>query len=197
MKVLTAFILLSLAIVPAYYGILHNEYNEVMKSSNTNFELKKYNVATDSIDKVRNSWVYWPINKMPFLDILGIDEYLDYQRGRIKAELGEYDDAMATLNNCAESNNNVLAGNCLYLLANIALYRGNVNTAEKRWKEAQEKYPGGHDYDTQVNLELLQSQKKKAQAMAAKAGAVLSHRRNNNPNTLVQPGAGKDKTIKP
>lgn len=195
--IILAVLAVLIALPIGYYGYLHTEYNTVLNQSENNYAKRQHKAAIKNIDDLRSKWWYKAIVTYPQADILEVHKHLDYQKGCIEASLGKLEDALILFNKCSEAKDTKLAGDCLYQQGNIALYRGNIKTAEKKWQEAQEKYPGGHDYYAQVNLELLKNQQKKAQAMAARAGSILSHRRDNGP--YIPPGGNstKDNTIKP
>lgn len=199
MKVLLTIATLAvlLASGSGYYGYLHTQYAVALEHSEKNSAKRQYALAIKEIDRLRNEWWYQPVKMYPPMDILEIDKHLDYQKGTLEIGMVKLDDSLVLLNECAEAKDAKLAGDCLYQQANVAMYRGNIKTAEKKWQEAQEKYPGGHDHYTQINLELLKNNQKKAAGMAMRAGSILSHRRSSGPYKPPRQGGMHDGTIKP
>lgn len=194
MKTIAAAVLLVLALVTGYQGRVYSEFDKCLRESEEAIYEKRYGDASAAIDRFRQDRLYEPIKRYARLDLFEIDKTLDYQKGRIAVERGDLKEAFAFFDKCADSKNPDLAFRCLYQQGNVALYMGN-SIAEKKWQAALEKNIGGHDFDTQVNLELLKSQKKKAQSAAD--AAMQTHRRSQDRHFYLRPPSQKDNTVRP
>lgn len=194
MKLAIAGILLVLGIIAGYQGWIYTEFSKCMESSKNAYEKKEFQNSLSTIDRLRQNKWYKPLKKYPRLDFFELDQTLDYQQALILVELGKLKEAYVLLDRCSGAQNDQLAFLCLYQQGNIALYQGN-SQAEKKWQAALERHPGGHDFDTQVNLELLKKQEKKSKAAAD--SAMLTHRRGRGPYYFSRPVTPKSGPIKP
>lgn len=196
MKTVVVLALLFLAVATGYQGYIYREFNNCLDKSERSFYSQEYNKASTAINELRDNRWYKPIKKYPRLDIFEIDKQLDYQNGRVLAEMDNFKEAYALFDSCANARNSELASLCLYQQGNVAYYQGN-SVAEKKWQASLEKSADGQDFDAQVNLELLKRRQNKSKA--TETAAILNHRRNNKLEfNLRQPPAKKEeKTIKP
>ena len=194
MKTIIVVILLLLAAIAGYQGRVYLEFDRCLQETEKAFYAKEYNAGLSAVRQLRENRWYKFLVKYPRLDIFELDKVIDYQRGRIESELSNYKEAYVFFDKCASAKDSALAFLCLYQQGNIAMYQGN-SVAEKKWQAALEKNNGGHDFDTQVNLELLKSQKKKSQSGAD--AAMLTHRRSNDRHFYLRPPTQKNGPIKP
>lgn len=194
MKSTVVFILLCVAGIAGFQGYVYLQFDNRLNETEKSFSAKEYDLALAAISRLRADRWYKIILKYRWLDILEMDKSIDYQKGRVEAELGNLREAYATLEGCANAKDPDLASRCLYQQGNIAFYQGS-SVAEKKWQAALEKENGGHDFDAQVNLELMKSQKKKSQSAAD--AAMLSHRRSKDRHFYLRRPTQKDGPIKP
>src|SRR3989344_4159540 len=154
MKMTIVVMLLFLAAIGGYQGRVYLEFDRCLQETERAFYVKEYGAGLSAINRLRENRWYKPLTRYQRLDIFELDKIIDFQRGRIEAELGNYKEAYAIFDRCINAKDSELAFRCLYQQGNIALSQGN-SVAEKKWQAALEKNNGGHDFDTQVNLELL------------------------------------------
>lgn len=194
MKAVFVTLLVLLAMVLGYQGYIYTQFDNCLQKIENAFYAKDNDTALMAIEQFRNNRWYKLILRYRQLDIFELDKIIDYQKGRIEAQLGQFKEAYTTFERCADAKDAELAARCLYQQGNVAFYQGN-SIAEKKWQSALEKYPGGHDFDTQVNLELLKNQKRKAQSAAD--AAMQTHRRSKNRFFYLRPKTLKEGPIKP
>lgn len=194
MKTIAIAVLLCLAAVAGHQGYIYTQFDNCLQEIEKSFYAKEYAAALATIDRLRQNRWYKPILNYQWLDIWEVDKNIDYQKGRIEVELGNLKEAYAAFDKCAVAKDAWLASHCLYQQGNVVLYQGN-SIAEKKWQAALEKYGGGQDFDAQVNLELLKSQKKKAQSAADTA--MQTHRRSKDRHFYLRKPTQKDGPIKP
>lgn len=194
MKLFSVSVLLVLSAILGCQGYIYTKFDGCLQKSENAFYAKEYGGALAVIDSFQqNRWCKL-IKKYPRLDFFELNKTLDYQRGRIEAELGNFKKAYGLSDECASAQNTELAFRCLYQQGNIAFYQGNP-IAEKKWQSALEKNSGGHDFDTQVNLELLKKENNKARSLAD--AAMLTHRRSGDPYFYLRPPTQKDQSVRP
>lgn len=195
MKTLVVLVLLVLSAMTWYQGYLYSEFYNRLETTEKLIYGKEYGRALSAIDELRDKSWYKTIEKYPSLDIFEIDKELDYQKGWLLVEMGRLADGYGLFDRCAGARSPDLASDCLYQQGNIAFYQGSMATAENKWKESLAKSNGGHDFDAQVNLELIQNQQTRAGAIARLG--MLSYRRGKSHNFYLRPPTNKEGPLKP
>lgn len=195
MKTSAALVLVILSVIVGYQGYVFSEFYRCLEKTEELTYQKEYGQALTTIDELREKFWYKPIEKYPALDIFEVDKELDYQKGWILVELGELAAGYTLFERCAGSQSPDLASGCLYQQGNIAFYQGSVATAEKKWQESLAKSNGGHDFDAQVNLELLKNQQSRASAIARLG--MSSYRRGKSHNFYLRPPTEQGGAVKP
>ncbi|HEY4506753.1 MAG TPA: hypothetical protein VJH71_01130 [Candidatus Paceibacterota bacterium] len=195
MSVMLSILLLLVASVIFYQGYIYSEYNNVIIEIDT---LESQNISEKKIkiiDDFRSNRWFWPLQKYPSLDILGINKRLDYNKAIALANVGKLDEAHRLFDNSGKSHDTKLAADSLYSQGNIALYQGNLKLAQKKWQQALEKY--GTDFDSHVNLELVNQRISQSKALAVSIQAILNHRRSKDLGTPLRQFNSKKGPIKP
>ena len=195
MKTIAVIILLAVSVLSGLQGYIYSEFDACIKRTEQQFYKKEFSLALAAIKELRDNRWYRTMKTYSSLDILGIDKKLDYQLGRILLGQGNLKEAYAAFEQCTTAESAELASYCLYQQGNTALYQGNINTAEKKWQDSMAKSIGGHDFDAQVNLELLKNDKKKTDAVAVIN--MLNHRRSSGPSFFLRPPSQKSGSVKP